>query len=96
MASKKEKEQEMKKKKGQRRFFFHYNKPESGKKGRNVLTLHWKGKCHLVNKIICYAPTETHDQKNQPRCVVRGWAAEVNFRILRFAGRRHDTAVIFD
>jgi hypothetical protein len=60
-----------------RRFWFHYNKPESKKQGRTVLTLHWKGKCHLVNSITCSAPCETHAQRRQPRCVIRGWATEV-------------------
>ena len=69
----------IRKRSGQHRFFFHYNKPESKRQGVNVLTLHWKGKCHLVNDIVCYAPTETHKQKRQPHCVVRGWAAEVEF-----------------
>ena len=65
------------KRSGQRRFFYHYNKPESKRQGCNVLTLHWKGKCHLVNDIVCHLPTETHKQKRQPHCVVRGWATEV-------------------
>lgn len=76
----------------QRRFFYHYNKPESKRQGCNVLTLHWKGKCHLVNDIVCYAPTETHKQKRQPHCVVRGWAAEVEFRGLGYLDG--DTAII--
>ena len=61
-----------------RRFFYHYNKPVSNKEGRNVLTLHYKVKCHLVNRIICEVPTESHDQKAQPRCVIRGWANSVD------------------
>ena len=68
-----------KKRSGQHRFFFHYNKPESKKQGVNVLTIHWSGACHLVNDIVCYAPTETHKQKRQPHCVVRGWASTVGF-----------------
>ena len=64
--------------KNQRRFFYHYNKPLSRVAGCNVLTVHWEGKCHLVNNITCYAPTETHHQKNQPRCVIRGWATSVD------------------
>ena len=62
-----------------RRFWFHYNKPESRKQGRNVLTVHWKNACHPVNSITCGTPIETHDQKQQPRCVMRGWAKSVKF-----------------
>jgi hypothetical protein len=80
------------KRSGQRRFFYHYNKPESMAQGCNVLTLHWKGECHLVNDIVCYTPTETHKQKRQPHCVVRGWAAEVEFRGLGYLGG--DTAIV--
>ena len=63
----------------QRRFFFHYNKPESKAQGCSVLTLHWQGKCHLVNAVVCDVPTETHEQKRQPHCIVRGWASDVEF-----------------
>jgi len=65
------------KKPHQWRFFFHYNKPESKAQGRNVLTLHWDKRCHLVNDIACYVPTETHTQKAQPHCIVRGWCHSV-------------------
>jgi len=60
-----------------RRFFFHYNKPVSKKEGRNFLTLHYKGECHLVNRIVCDVSTESHDQKKQPHCIIRGWANDV-------------------
>ena len=60
-----------------RRVWYHYNKPASNKQGRSVLTVHWRGKCLLVHHIICGIPTETHHQKAQPRCVVRGWAESV-------------------
>ena len=63
-----------------RRFSYHYNKPESNRQGRSVLTIHWHGKCHLVNSLVCNVPTETHENKQQPRCIVRGWANTVEFR----------------
>ena len=62
-----------------RRFFYHYNKPASKKSDRNIMTLHWKDKCHPVNGIICNVPTESHDQKRQPHCIVRGFAKNVQF-----------------
>ena len=49
-----------------RRFWYHYNKPESKKQGRNVITVHWKDTCYPVNKVICNVPTESHDQKLSP------------------------------
>ena len=62
------------------RFYYHYHKAESKRQGRNVLTVHWGGKCHPVNDILCLTACETHTQKHQPRCVLRGWATEVNFK----------------
>lgn len=54
------------------RFFFHYNKPESRKSGIDKLTLHYRGQCHIVEKITCGVPTETKNNKSQPRIVVQG------------------------
>ena len=62
---------------GQKRFFFHFNKPESKKQGRNVLTVHWKNKCVPVNEVVCLVPIETHARSSQPHCVVRGWCETV-------------------
>ena len=63
-----------------RRFWFHYNKPESKKQGRPVLTVHWKGSCIPVNSIKCRVQTETHERNSQPHCVVRGWAHDVKVK----------------
>lgn len=60
-----------------RRCFLHYNKPASRAAGRNVLTVHWQGKCHLVNHLLCAVKLESHDQKRQPHCVLRGFARSV-------------------
>lgn len=75
-----------------KRFFYHYNKPESHKQGRNVMTLHWEDTCHMVQKVICTAGTETHNQKRQPRCIIRGWATKVYFTQ---TGDRGDTRIAY-
>jgi len=63
-----------------KRFFYHYNKPASHAQGRNVITIHWEGACHLVNKIkTIKLDVESHNQKRQPRCIMRGYATQVNF-----------------
>ena len=62
-----------------KRFWYHYNKPASKNAGRNVITVHWEGRCYPVNKVICNVPTESHDQKRQPYCIIRGWCMDVNF-----------------
>lgn len=53
-------------------FWFHYNKPESRKQQRNVLTVHVNGGCNLVHAIDCSVPLKTRDRKQQPRCVLSG------------------------
>ena len=58
-------------------FFFHYNKPASRAAGRNKLTLHWRGKCHLVDAINCHVPIESVDKKTQPHCILKGVALSV-------------------
>jgi hypothetical protein len=53
-------------------FNFHYNKPESLRQNRNVLTVHQAGKCHLVHHLIVNVPITTRHRKQQPRCVMAG------------------------
>lgn len=62
-----------------KRFFFHYNKAESKRQGRNVLTVHWEKTCHLVNHIVVEAKVESYAQKRQPHCILRGFARKVEF-----------------
>jgi hypothetical protein len=63
-----------------RRFFIHYNKAASQKAKRNVLTIHWKGACHLINHFVSEkVDMESHENKRQPRCVFRGFAKLIRF-----------------
>jgi len=63
-----------------KRFFFHYYKAESVKQGRNVLTMHWEKVCHIVHHVKTHGvDIETHAQKRQPRCIMRGFAKEIMF-----------------
>jgi hypothetical protein len=66
---------EIKKKK--RIVWFHYNKPYSKKFGVDKWTVHWNGACLIVDKIICLIPSFSHNRKNQPRVVMRGYASSV-------------------
>jgi hypothetical protein len=34
-------------------FYFHFNKPETRKRGVPVMTVHYKGQCLLVESIDC-------------------------------------------
>lgn len=62
-----------------RTFWFHYNKPASKAQGRNVLTVHWMGKCHLVNSLSCDGHIETVARRQQPRCILKGMATDITF-----------------
>ena len=53
-------------------FFFHYNKPESLRQKKNILTVHQGKVCHLVTDIVCNVPIQTSHRKTQPRCILKG------------------------
>lgn len=58
-------------------FFYHYNKPASLKFKSSKLSLHYKNTCHIVDKIICNVPTHSHNNKRQPKIVIKGNANKV-------------------
>jgi len=64
-----------------KRFFYHYHKSASKAQGCNVLSVHWEGACHMVNHIVFRGVPymETHSQKRQPHCIVRGFATSIDF-----------------
>lgn len=53
-------------------FWFHYNKPASKKEGKPKITVHYAGKCHLVDNIVCDVPTFGHLRNEQPHFVIKG------------------------
>lgn len=59
------------------RFWFHYNKPQSLAQQRSVLTIHYRGACHLVTSINCQVPIATRNRTSQPRCVMAGEAKTI-------------------
>ena len=61
------------------KFWYHYNKPASRSAGCNILTVHFKGACHLVKNIVCKVPTATRTRKSQPLCVIAGDASDIFF-----------------
>lgn len=58
-------------------FWLHYNKPASAKVGKPVITVHWRGACHLVPNVRCDVPTFGYIRATQPRFVMKGWAYEM-------------------
>jgi len=61
----------------QKAFWFHYNKPLSLQKKKNMLTVHFNGACHFVEGLDCGVPIKTRNRKSQPRCVMIGKATQI-------------------
>ena len=53
------------------RFFYHYNK--QAKK----MSVHYKGVCHIVKDISCYAVANTKYNKRQPYLTMQGVSSGV-------------------
>lgn len=53
-------------------FWFHFNKPETRKRGVPVMTVHYKGQCLMVESIDCAVPVKTRARRQQPVIVVAG------------------------
>ena len=53
-------------------FWFHYNKPQSRKNGKPILTVHYKGQCIFVEDLIINVPTHLRIRKQQPHAVISG------------------------
>jgi hypothetical protein len=58
--------------------WFHYNKPYSQKHKIDMWSVHYRGVCHIVEKIVCNIPTFSKNNKTQPRVVMKGYAHEVS------------------
>ena len=61
---------------GKRRaFFFHFNKPESAKKGKPQISIHFAGVCHIVDNLQVSVSTYGRIRNKQPRFVMTGYAS---------------------
>jgi len=56
----------------QYKFFLHYNKPASLKAGKPKITIHHRGKCHILDNVIINVPACGEIRKTQPRFVIAG------------------------
>jgi hypothetical protein len=61
-----------------KRFFFHYNKPESQRRGKPQISVHINKQCIITDNIEVLVPTEGKVNKRQPYFVMQGWANEIN------------------
>lgn len=61
-------------------FFFHFNKPLSQKKGKPVISLHYKEQCCFVDNVVCSVTTKGRVRKRQPRFVMCGRAHAISIQ----------------
>lgn len=59
------------------KFHYYYNRIESAKLKKTVLTIKFKKLTKHVDKIICQVPSETTNHKIRPYCVVAGDASKI-------------------
>lgn len=59
-------------------FFYHYNKPMSQQTGLPTMSLHVDKMCYMIRGIICNVNTYTHENKTQPRMVIKGNATVIS------------------
>lgn len=62
------------------RFFYHYNKPASAQRGHPTISLHFKGKCHLVDQLDCGVPTNSRTHETSPKFVMVGDAKTIRIK----------------
>lgn len=60
-------------------FYFHYNKVESRRLKQGKMTIHFKGKCHIVDNIRCSASVRTKHSKRQPFIMMTGLSDDIYF-----------------
>lgn len=56
-----------------RAFFFHFNKPASRSAKKPKISVHTKGKCHIVDNVECEVPVKGRiNKRRQPHFVMAG------------------------
>lgn len=53
-------------------FYFHYNKPESKKKNKPQITVHYNKTCYIVDNLVVNCKTYGRIRKVQPFFVIAG------------------------
>lgn len=53
------------------RFFYHYFKQ------KKAMSVHFKGRCTVVDNVYCHVPCSTKWKKSQPNLVMEGYASDV-------------------
>ena len=69
------------------RFFYHYHRH-----GEKKMSVHFRGKCTLVDDVVCNLPCESKWNKTQPKLVMRGFCKGVE--VLTDKRTKKVTAVI--
>lgn len=56
------------------RFFYHYYKQ------KKKMSVHFQGKCHVVDDVECKVSCETKWNRTQPNLIMRGFCTSVNIK----------------
>ena len=60
-----------------RSFYYHYNKPQSLREGKPMMSVHVDGKCHISAALTCEVKAAMRVRKTQPHVVMAGKCAGV-------------------
>lgn len=53
------------------RFYFHYNKQHK------QMSVHYRGKCHIIKHVYCFAPCQTKYSTTQPYLRMQGYTEKM-------------------
>jgi len=56
------------------RVFYHYYKQ------KDMMSIHFKGACMAVDRVVCNVRCESARRNRQPRLVMQGWAERVEVK----------------
>ncbi len=65
-------------------FWLHYNQPETRKRKKPQMTVHYRDACNFVDNIYCDSVTFGYLKERQPRWVIKGKTN--NFRVIDGVG----------
>lgn len=53
------------------RFYYHYYRQ------KDKMSVHFRGRCHVVDEVACFVHAFSKRNKTSPRIVMQGWAEKV-------------------
>lgn len=63
-----------------RAFWYHYNKPASLSAGRTKWSVHYKGRCYIVDDLDVKVPARSRARNQAPKAVMAGRCNELHVK----------------